>query len=125
MILMLVTLTFTLICAASVINTKYMVEYGIRTNRLRFFDFRLDPRIRNTTWGSFFGGGSSFLSLFAVHQVAVHRCLTCRTLKEAKISVWICFPGFLVFFVLTSAVGLYMSAFFENCDPMTAKLVDR
>ena len=47
--------------------------------------FRLNPTVRSTAWSSCFGGGGIFLALYAVNQVSVHRCLTCRTLKDAKL----------------------------------------
>ncbi|KAK3732257.1 hypothetical protein RRG08_030600 [Elysia crispata] len=86
--------------------------------------FRLNPSVRHTVWNLIFGSGNTLLALYVSNQAQVHRCLTCRTLREAKKALWICFPGYFLFVSLCTIIGLYMSAFYENCDPLQAKLVD-
>ncbi|KAK3750689.1 hypothetical protein RRG08_033088 [Elysia crispata] len=88
------------------------------------YSFRLNPTVRHTVWNLVFGCGTTLLALYVGNQAQVHRCLTCRTLREAKKALWICCPGYILFGVLSIIIGLYMSAFYENCDPLPAKLVD-
>ncbi|KAK3774403.1 hypothetical protein RRG08_004273, partial [Elysia crispata] len=97
-------------------------------NRLLIADdiscFRLNPTIRHTVWNLVFGWGTTLLALYVGNQAQVHRYLTCRTLRDAKKAVWICCPGYILFGILSIIIGLYMSAFYENCDPLQTKLVD-
>ncbi|KAK3750692.1 hypothetical protein RRG08_033091, partial [Elysia crispata] len=86
--------------------------------------FRLNPTARHTVWNLVFGCGTTLLALYVGNQAQVHRCLTCHTLREAKKALWICCPGYILFGVLSIIIGLYMSAFYENCDSLQAKLVD-
>ena len=65
--------------------------------------FRVNPTLRHSAWSLFFGGGFLFLSTYAVDQVQVHRCLTCRTLREAK--MWV-HTGILVDFFLIKNRGV-------------------
>ncbi|RUS69340.1 hypothetical protein EGW08_022897, partial [Elysia chlorotica] len=105
------------------IGTSNMWNSASRTGRIWLFDFRLDPRIRHTVWGLVIGGWFNYLALYVVNQGQMHRCITCRSLREVKIALWMSFPGHALYLFLCITIGLYMSAFYENCDPLYARLV--
>ncbi|KAK3778554.1 hypothetical protein RRG08_061836 [Elysia crispata] len=110
--------------AMTTIGIKTMWDSAHRTERLLFLDFRLNPTIRHTVWNLVFGYGTTLLALYVGNQAQVHRYLTCRTLRDAKKAVWISCPGYILFGILSIIIGLYMSALYENCDPLQTKLVD-
>ncbi|KAK3762138.1 hypothetical protein RRG08_024948 [Elysia crispata] len=98
-------------------------ESAGRTNRLKFFDFRLDPTIRHTVWNLAIGHSFTILTLYGVNQVLVHRCLACKTLRNAKIALLINILGRCAFLSIFVSIGLCMSAFYEYCDPQRAQLI--
>ncbi|KAK3732267.1 hypothetical protein RRG08_030608 [Elysia crispata] len=104
------------------VGTTTMWESAQRTERVLFLDFGLNPTLRHSVWNLFFGGGFSYLALY-VNQTQVYRCQTCRTLREVKIALWMSFPGHFLYLTLCLIIGLCMGAFYENCDPLQAKLV--
>ncbi|KAK3778558.1 hypothetical protein RRG08_061839 [Elysia crispata] len=82
-----------------------MWESAHRTERLLFLDFRLNPTIRYSVWNVIFGGPTTLLALYVGNQAQVHRCLTCRTLIEAKKALWICFPSYFLFASLSIIIA--------------------
>lgn len=117
MIVMYLTLVIAILKARSVVGTKNMLESAERTERAVLYD--------SSMWVQIFGGGFGFLGLYAVNHAQVHRCLTCVSLKEAKMAIWMSLPGQIFFLSMCALLGLYMSAFYENCDPLQAKLVEK
>ncbi|KAK3732266.1 hypothetical protein RRG08_030608 [Elysia crispata] len=111
-----------LFAAMATVGTTTMWESAQRTERVLFLDFGLNPTLRHSVWNLFFGGGFSYLALY-VNQTQVYRCQTCRTLREVKIALWMSFPGHFLYLTLCLIIGLCMGAFYENCDPLQAKLV--
>ncbi|GFR92171.1 sodium-coupled monocarboxylate transporter [Elysia marginata] len=122
MLVMYLTLAVAVLKATATIGMKNMVESASRTQRSTIFE--LDPSSGTTIWSHLFGSTFSFFALYAVNHAQVHRCLTCKTLDDAKWAVWMSFPGQLIFLILCALLGLYMGAFYENCDPVKAKIVE-
>ncbi|RWR98782.1 sodium-dependent multivitamin transporter-like protein, partial [Dinothrombium tinctorium] len=53
-------------------------------NRIQFFNFDADPTVRHTVWSLAIGGIFIYVSLYGVNQTQVQRCLTVRSLRDAK-----------------------------------------
>uniref|UniRef100_A0A0B7APP5 Sodium-coupled monocarboxylate transporter 1 n=1 Tax=Arion vulgaris TaxID=1028688 RepID=A0A0B7APP5_9EUPU len=99
-------------------------DSGLRTNRIWFTDFRLDPAVRHSVWGMSIGGYFTWVAIFGVNQAQVQRAVTCPTLKKAQIAMWLNFPGLCIILYISCLIGMFMAAFYEKCDPMKAKFVD-
>ncbi|KAH9494387.1 hypothetical protein Btru_021750 [Bulinus truncatus] len=89
-----------------------------RTNRLQFTDFSVDPSVRHSVWALTIGGYFTWVSIFGVNQAQVQRAVTCPSLKKAQIAIWLNFPGLCIILYLCCFIGIYMSTFYENCDPV-------
>lgn len=89
-----------------------------RTNRLEYYNFDLDPSVRHTVWSLTIGGYFTWVAIFGVNQAQVQRAVTCPTLTKAKYAMWFNFPGLCLILYLCCFIGIYMSAFYENCDPL-------
>ena len=95
-----------------------MWESALRTNRVIFDDFRPDPTVRHSVWSVVIGAYFTWTSIFGVNQAQVQRALSCGSLKDAKIAYWLNVPGLWLILFLGCFSGLFMSAFYEHCDPV-------
>lgn len=124
-VMMLVGLLAILIRGATTIGSWDLAwDSAIRTHRVFFDDFRLDPSIRHTVWSLVIGGYFTWVAIFGVNQAQVQRTITCRSLKQAQLAIWMNFPGLCLILYLCCFTGIYMAAFYENCDPLKAEFVD-
>lgn len=98
-------------------------EVSERSNRLLFNEVRLELRIRHSVWSLMIGGFLTYCSIFSTSQSVVHKTISCNTLRDAKIAVYIGILLYTVICLLCGLLGLYMGAFYENCDPQIVKLV--
>ncbi|XP_012935607.1 sodium-coupled monocarboxylate transporter 1 [Aplysia californica] len=98
-------------------------ESARRTNRLLFDDFSPDPSVRHSVWSLVIGGYFTWVAIFGVNQAQVQRAITCSTLKDAKLAVWLNFPGLCLILYLCCFIGIFMSAFYEKCDPLKGEFV--
>ncbi|KAK3732250.1 hypothetical protein RRG08_030593 [Elysia crispata] len=98
-------------------------ESAKRTNRNRIFDFRLQSSLRHTVW-SLMVGGSSIALTIASTQTQVMRCNACRSLHEATKAQFLQVIELMVIFYICMLIGMDLSSFYENCDPLKANLVD-
>ncbi len=88
--------------------------------KLRVFDFRLDPRIRLTTWGLLFGGFAKSLSAYGVDQVAVQRYLTTANLRESIRALVLNAVAVVVVLPWTFLAGTMIWAFYQAHPEMIA-----
>ncbi|KAH9498361.1 hypothetical protein Btru_008088 [Bulinus truncatus] len=95
----------------------------MRTNRFIWDDTRVDPSVRHSVWSLAIGGYFTWVAIFGVNQTQVQRAVTVPTLTKAKIAMWMNFPGKVFILFLCCFIGAYMSAFYENCDPIKAKFI--
>ena len=100
-----------------------MWESAYRTNRVVFDDFRVEPNVRHSVWTLVFGSYFTWVAIFGTNQAQVQRALSCGTLKDAQIALWLNVPGLWLILLLGSFVGLFMGAFYEKCDPLKAGFV--
>lgn len=100
-------------------------ESAERAKRDVLADWSFDPTTRHSVWGMVIGQYFPWVALFGVNQAQVQRCMSCPTLKSAKFAMWMTFPGLVIVMYLSIAIGFYMSAFYEKCDPIKAGFVDK
>ncbi|XP_076377358.1 putative sodium-dependent multivitamin transporter [Megalopta genalis] len=91
-----------------------------RFGRLKFFDFRLDPTVRHTTWNLLLSGACMSLHIHGVSQVQVQRFLTAKSMKTATYSLIVCAILITVMMSLTSICGVILFVVYEDCDPVTS-----
>ncbi|ETE58630.1 Sodium-coupled monocarboxylate transporter 1, partial [Ophiophagus hannah] len=91
--------------------------------RLHFWEFNPNPLQRHTFWTIVVGGTFTWLGIYAVNQSQVQRYLSCKSIFQAKLSLYLNLVG--LWIILTCAVlcGLIMYSVFKDCDPLTAKCV--
>ncbi|XP_077428456.1 sodium-coupled monocarboxylate transporter 1 [Vanacampus margaritifer] len=87
--------------------------------RLETYDFDPDPLKRHTFWSITIGGCVTWLSVFAINQSQVQRYISCKTLRHAKISLYVNMVGLCVTLTLAMLSGLTMFSIYKNCDPFT------
>ncbi|XP_041987857.1 sodium-coupled monocarboxylate transporter 2-like [Aricia agestis] len=88
-------------------------------DRLDFFNMDLDPTIRHTFWTTVFGNYFGWLSLCAVNQATVQRCLALSSLRRARITIFIMAAGIFSIVSLCCYTGLVIYATFAKCDPLS------
>ncbi|XP_033222167.1 putative sodium-dependent multivitamin transporter [Belonocnema kinseyi] len=87
-------------------------------DRIQFDNFSLDPTVRHTYWSLIIGGLFTFLSLYGVNQVQVQRLLTVRSLRSARLALWLNWPILTALSIMTSFSGLAIYSKYYNCDPV-------
>ncbi|GFN82014.1 sodium-coupled monocarboxylate transporter [Plakobranchus ocellatus] len=123
-IMMMVGLLAVLIRGATTVGSWDAVwDSAKRTGRVKFDDFRVDPSVRHSVWALVIGTYFTWVSVYGTNQAQVQRAATCRTLKDAQIAMWMNFPGLCIILYMCCFIGIYMAAFYENCDPLKAKFV--
>ncbi|KAK7497133.1 hypothetical protein BaRGS_00011663 [Batillaria attramentaria] len=95
-----------------------------RGDRIKFFDFNPDPRIRHTFWGLTLGIYFVWLPPYAVDQQMVQRFSSARNLREAKIALLLNAPGMFIIITLCSLMGLVLYARYAECDPLADKQIN-
>ncbi|KAG5835366.1 hypothetical protein ANANG_G00243150 [Anguilla anguilla] len=93
-------------------------EDAYRGGRLEAFDFDPDPLKRHTFWTIVVGGSLMWASIYAINQSQVQRYISCRTLTQAKLSLYFNMVGLWVTVSLAVFTGLTMYSIFRNCDPL-------
>ncbi|XP_061075950.1 sodium-coupled monocarboxylate transporter 1 [Conger conger] len=86
--------------------------------RLNAFDFDPDPLKRHTFWTIVVGGSLMWVSIYAINQSQVQRYISCRTLTQAKLSLYVNMLGLWLTVSLAVFSGLTMYSIFRNCDPL-------
>ncbi|XP_076644471.1 putative sodium-dependent multivitamin transporter [Halictus rubicundus] len=95
-------------------------DIASRFGRLKFYDFRLDPTIRHTTWNLLISSVCLNVLLYGVSQVQVQRCLTAKNLNTAIYALIICAFLTATMMSLAAFCGVILFAVYESCDPVTA-----
>lgn len=98
-------------------------EIAVENERVWFTDFRVDPSVRHSAWALVIGGSFLWVSVYGTNQAQVQRALSCRTLKDAQIALWLNFPGLCIILYLCCLVGIVLYAFYRTCDPVTYGLI--
>ncbi|XP_061425934.1 sodium-coupled monocarboxylate transporter 1-like [Lethenteron reissneri] len=92
--------------------------------RINFWNFDVDPRKRHTFWTIVVGGTFSWTATYSCNQTQVQRYLACRTERDAIKAVFLNLLGMCVLLVVGDLCGLVMYAWYSECDPLKANIVD-
>ncbi|XP_071835571.1 sodium-coupled monocarboxylate transporter 1-like isoform X2 [Apostichopus japonicus] len=93
--------------------------------RIDFFDFRPDPTIRHTFWSVVVGGTFTWLAVYGVNQSQVQRYLACGTRENARKALIMATIGMLLVVCAACMTGIMMYAYYADCDPISAGLVEK
>ncbi|XP_031590168.2 sodium-coupled monocarboxylate transporter 1-like isoform X2 [Oreochromis aureus] len=112
----------------SVIIKCVILKGGISTilsdaqegGRINFVDFDINPLRRHTFWTLVIGGTFGWSAVYGTYQPQVQRYNSCKTIKHARLALFINVLGLAC--TLTSSVisGLCLYSFYKNCDPWKA-----
>ncbi|XP_049588561.1 sodium-coupled monocarboxylate transporter 1 [Syngnathus scovelli] len=94
-------------------------EDASQGGRLQTFDFDPDPLKRHTFWSITIGGSVTWMSVYSINQSQVQRYISCKTLRHAKMSLYVNMVGLCVTLSLAMLSGLAMFSIYKNCDPFT------
>ncbi|XP_074646201.1 sodium-coupled monocarboxylate transporter 1-like [Tubulanus polymorphus] len=93
--------------------------------RIKFIDFDPDPLQRHTLFTLVFGGFFTTLTVYGANQTMLQRYLSVRKLKDAQIAVYSAMIATFIFLGLLVLTGVVMYAYYYNCDPISAGIVQR
>ncbi|CAH1272474.1 SLC5A8 [Branchiostoma lanceolatum] len=99
-------------------------EINGQGERLEFFNFNPDPRIRHSSWGIYIGGIFIWASVYGVNQAQVQRYLSCPSLKQAQNALYWNILGLVVLISFAVVSGMVMYARYFMCDPKTIGAID-
>ncbi|XP_051890725.1 sodium-coupled monocarboxylate transporter 1 [Pristis pectinata] len=91
--------------------------------RLNFWDFDPDPLRRHTFWTIVVGGSFMWTAIYGINQSQVQRYIACKSMCEAKLSLYLNMVGLWLTAVCAVLSGLTMYSIYHQCDPLTAKQV--
>lgn len=95
------------------------------TGRIEFIDFDVDPGKRHTIWSLVIGGYFTWAAIYGVNQSQVQRYLTVATIRQARNTVWINMVGLMSLIFICGYGGMVIFAKYADCDPLSAKLVEK
>uniref|UniRef100_A0A2C9KYF0 Amino acid permease/ SLC12A domain-containing protein n=1 Tax=Biomphalaria glabrata TaxID=6526 RepID=A0A2C9KYF0_BIOGL len=101
-------------------------EINKKWERIKFFNFDTDPRVRHTFWNMVIGSALAWFGTYGISQASVQRYSSLPTLNNARISILLNMIGVFVLVTLTCIAGLVLFAYYaaQQCDPLGQKLVD-
>ncbi|OXA58926.1 Sodium-coupled monocarboxylate transporter 1 [Folsomia candida] len=91
-----------------------------RNNRVEFFNFDPDPRVRHSFWTGTVGG----YLIYAATQSQIQRYLSVPTLQKARLTLFINMIGLILIIVLCFLAGLVIYAKYHMCDPIKTNAVE-
>ncbi|XP_019629944.1 PREDICTED: sodium-coupled monocarboxylate transporter 2-like [Branchiostoma belcheri] len=99
-------------------------QLNTQGQRIQFFNFDPDPRIRHSSWSVAVGGTFIWLAVYGVNQAQVQRYLSCPSVKKAQIAILWNIPGLSLLVSFACVSGLVMYARYHDCDPRLAGYID-
>ncbi|XP_069829284.1 sodium-coupled monocarboxylate transporter 1 isoform X2 [Dendropsophus ebraccatus] len=102
---------------APILNDSY---YG---DRLNFWDFNPNPLQRHSFWTIIIGGTFTWAGIYGVNQSQVQRYIACKTIFQAKMSLYVNLVGLWAILACAVLSGLAMFSIYKDCDPWTANFV--
>lgn len=89
------------------------------------FIFEADITIRYSVYASICGGFFNTLALHSTGQHIIQRYLSCRTVTQAKVVVWLGFMLACAIVSLAVMSGLAIYAYYSGCDPRLTGRIER
>ena len=94
-------------------------------DRIEFFNWSLDPFERHTFLNVFFGTFILWGAPYTCSQYLVHRALCLPSINKGRLALYINFVGQVVMVTLVAFIGLSLYAFYIECDPVMAGVVQK
>ncbi|TNM91409.1 hypothetical protein fugu_019789 [Takifugu bimaculatus] len=91
--------------------------------RLNFWDFDPNPLRRHTFWTISIGGTFVWSSIYGINQAQVQRYISCKSISQARLSLYINLLGLLSILLCSVFAGMCLYSVYKHCDPWTAGLV--
>uniref|UniRef100_A0A674P403 Solute carrier family 5 member 8 n=1 Tax=Takifugu rubripes TaxID=31033 RepID=A0A674P403_TAKRU len=91
--------------------------------RLNFWDFDPNPLRRHTFWTISIGGTFVWSSIYGINQAQVQRYISCKSISQARLSLYINLLGLLFILLCSVFAGMCLYSVYKHCDPWTAGLV--
>ncbi|KAK3761159.1 hypothetical protein RRG08_022563 [Elysia crispata] len=124
-VLMFLSLLVVLFRAVQVVGGwEQLWASNVRSHRVLFDEYRLHFKVRHSVWSVVLGGFFTFSSSLAGNQPIVQKIVSCYSLRDGQIAVYVSITLSISLSLLSCLLGLYMGAFYENCDPMQVDLVE-
>ncbi|KAM9407272.1 sodium-coupled monocarboxylate transporter 1 isoform 2-T2 [Salvelinus alpinus] len=101
-------------------NILNHAEFG---GRLNFWDFDASPLRRHTFWTITIGGTFVWTSIYGINQAQVQRYISCKSMTQAKMSLYINLLGLWIIMLCSVFAGLCLYSVYKHCDPWTAGMV--
>ncbi|KAF8763801.1 Sodium-coupled monocarboxylate transporter 2 like protein [Argiope bruennichi] len=98
-------------------------QRSVEGGRIEFWRFDFDPTVRHTFWSLVFGGYITWMGNYAANQALVQKYLTIGSLRGARRCLWINLPALIILICITCMSGLVIYAFYHDCDPIGAKMI--
>ncbi|XP_055872563.1 sodium-coupled monocarboxylate transporter 1-like [Biomphalaria glabrata] len=100
-------------------------EISQKWERIKFFNFDPDPRVRHTFWNLVLAQICMSCSIYGISQPSVQRYSSLPTIRHATQSVLLNIIGVFLLLTLTCMSGLALFAFYadQNCNPLGQSLV--
>ncbi|KAK2148248.1 hypothetical protein LSH36_507g02047 [Paralvinella palmiformis] len=93
-------------------------DLASQSGRIEFFNFDPDPTVRHTFWTLIVGNFFVWLYPYTVDQQMIQRFSSTKSLEQAKLSLLLNIPGMFIIITLCSLAGLFMYAYYADCDPL-------
>ncbi|KAI8519109.1 Sodium-coupled monocarboxylate transporter 1 [Branchiostoma belcheri] len=79
-----------------------------------------DPKVRHSSWTVWVGGIFTWTAVYGVNQAQVQRYCSCPTLRKAQLALYLNILGLGVIITLACVSGLVIYARYHDCDPRLA-----
>ena len=95
------------------------------SNRIEFFNTSFNPFVRHTFINVLFGTFILWGAPYTCSQYLIHRALCLPTVFQGRMSLYLNFVGQVTMVALVALVGLILYAFYKDCDPVLAGIVEK
>ncbi|XP_076436062.1 sodium-coupled monocarboxylate transporter 1-like isoform X2 [Babylonia areolata] len=106
-------------------GVQHVWHLAANRSRIVFDEFSVDPTVRHSVWSMVLGSGLYWMSLYGVNQSQVQRCLSCPTVRKARVAMLLSFPGLVIIVSMACFLGVIMFAFYADCDPIRFGLIEK
>ncbi|CAG5130556.1 unnamed protein product, partial [Candidula unifasciata] len=95
-------------------------EVNERWDRIKFFNFDVNPTTRHTFWNLVIGSAMGWVGAYGIGQASVQRYSSLPSLSKAKISVLLNMFGLIILMTSTCVAGIVLFAYYaaKDCDPL-------
>ncbi|KAJ0056908.1 hypothetical protein NL108_000698 [Boleophthalmus pectinirostris] len=91
--------------------------------RLDMWEFDLNPLRRHTFWTVTIGATFVWSSIYGINQSQVQRYISCKSLTQARLSLYVNLLGLWVIMLSSVFAGLCLYSVYKSCDPWTSGLI--